>query len=72
MAKFVAEQKLEDIAMPRMCSGLDGLNWLWVRDVLQDAWKDTDLTVHVYNLKPVRLPLHETLNVPHFSWFYAE
>jgi hypothetical protein len=54
MAKFVAEQKLEEIAMPRMCSGLDGLNWLWVRDVLQDAWKDTDLTVHVYNLRPPR------------------
>jgi hypothetical protein len=51
MADDIIEQKYEEIAIPRMCSGLDGLNWLWVKDQLQHMLKDSNVVVHVYNLR---------------------
>ncbi|CAB3374430.1 Hypothetical predicted protein [Cloeon dipterum] len=53
------EHKVRKIAMPRLCSGLDGLAWPWVKDELLKRSKKlryipkgSALEVHVYHLPP--------------------
>jgi O-acetyl-ADP-ribose deacetylase (regulator of RNase III) len=38
------------IAMPRIGCGLDKLEWVMVRQIIQDIFEDTDLTIEVYYL----------------------
>jgi hypothetical protein len=42
------------VAIPRLCSGLDGLMWPWVQYKLQHWLKDTEVEIHVYNMKEIR------------------
>jgi hypothetical protein len=55
----VAEDIIENVAehpkvaIPRICSGLDGLKWPWVQYKLQHWLKDTEVEIHVYNLKEI-------------------
>jgi hypothetical protein len=57
MADDIIENRYEEVAIPRICSGLDGLNWLWVKDRLQNFLKDSSVKVHVYNMR--RRPLRD-------------
>lgn len=38
------------IAMPRIGCGLDKLEWIRVKQIIQDIFEDTDLTIEVYYL----------------------
>ncbi|CAB3387596.1 Hypothetical predicted protein [Cloeon dipterum] len=56
---YFEEHKVRKIAMPRLCSGLDGLAWPWVKDELLKRSKKlryipkgSALEVHVYHLPP--------------------
>lgn len=49
MAEFIQEQKMEEIGMTYMCSGIDRLHRLWVMDLLYNELKDVPVTVHLYN-----------------------
>jgi hypothetical protein len=49
LAEVVREEKLEEIAMTYLCSGLDRLHRLWVMDLLYKELKDVPVTVHFYN-----------------------
>jgi hypothetical protein len=57
MAEDIIGNDYEAVAIPRICSGLDGLNWLWVKDRLQHFLKDANVKVHVYNMR--RRPLRD-------------
>jgi hypothetical protein len=57
MADDIIENNYKEVAIPRICSGLDGLNWLWVKDRLQNFLKDSSVKVHVYNMR--RRPLRD-------------
>jgi hypothetical protein len=57
MADDIIENDYKEVAIPRICSGLDGLNWLWVKDRLQNFLKDSSVKVHVYNMR--RRPLRD-------------
>jgi hypothetical protein len=57
MADDIIENDYEEVAIPRICSGLDGLNWLWVKDRLQHFLKESSVKVHVYNMR--RRPLRD-------------
>lgn len=43
--------KIEQLAMPRIGSGLDNLDWYYVSRIIDDLFKETNIQITVYYLK---------------------
>ena len=41
---------IDKIAMPRIASGLDRLEWNRVREIIEDVFSDTDIEIVIYSL----------------------
>lgn len=50
MKKQCGELGITKLAMPKIGSGLDKLDWEKVRDIIQDVFSDTDIEIVVYIL----------------------
>jgi O-acetyl-ADP-ribose deacetylase (regulator of RNase III) len=49
--KFLIERHgLHKIVMPKIGSGLDGLSWPRVREIIKDIFKDTDIEILVCHI----------------------
>ena len=50
MRKLCEVRKIRTIKMPRIGSGLDRLHWSKVREMIQNTFKDDDISITVYHL----------------------
>ena len=48
MKTICLEKGIKKVAMPKIGSGLDKLNWNKVEQQIADLFKDTDLEIHLY------------------------
>lgn len=47
MKEIALQENIKKIAMPRIASGLDRLNWVDVKAMIMDAFNDTDIHILV-------------------------
>ena len=47
MKKQIIELDVKYLAMPRLCSGSDNLNWYKVSDMVQEIFEDVDVRILV-------------------------
>ena len=47
MREQLLENGVEKLAMPRIGSGLDGLPWLSVKEVIEEVFKDTNIEIRI-------------------------
>lgn len=47
MREQLLENGVEKLAMPRIGSGLDGLPWLSVKEIIEAVFKDTDIEIRI-------------------------
>ncbi len=50
MKKLALNEDIKYIAMPKIASGLDGLTWSKVREIIQEVFKNTDIEILVCHL----------------------
>ena len=56
MKKQMAKNNEKFLAMPRIASGLDGEDWEYIRDVIQDVFKDTKVSIQIQFIdEPVKI-----------------
>jgi len=66
--KFVRiELNINKLAMPRIGSGLDQLNWLSVRTIIRFVFKETDIEIHVYSLTEIKQMEKQEIIAKHHS-----
>lgn len=47
MKNYAVSQNIKTIAMPTISAGLDGLDWMKVREIIQEVFKSTDIKIIV-------------------------
>ena len=47
LKNFMVEKDFKYLAMPRIGSGIDGLDWKTVEGMIQEIFKDTDITIAI-------------------------
>ena len=50
MKDYMIQNKLKKLAMPKIATGLDRLQWERVRSVLANVFKDVDILIKIYYL----------------------
>jgi len=49
LKKLIAKEKLSSVALPRLATGVGGLEWEDVRPLIQNQLADVDATIYVYH-----------------------
>lgn len=52
LAKYTAENGIKELALPYLCSGLDGLDRFFVRQMFLDAFRLQDIVITFLSFKP--------------------
>ncbi len=48
LKKIIQEEGIKSVALPRLASGVGGLRWEHVRDLIYNTFEDTNTEVYVY------------------------
>lgn len=50
MRDHCVKNRVQTVSMPRIGCGLDGLQWTKVADLIQEVFRDTNMTINVYTI----------------------
>jgi hypothetical protein len=64
LARYIIAHDIKEIAIPHLCSGLDRLNWLYIRDLIRHNLQDVEVKVVVYHLPRPPPPITEDFDLP--------
>lgn len=59
---FCLEQQIKKLALPKICAGQDGKEWPVISNMLRFIFRNTCITISVYNINKSRLNSNETTN----------